>query len=242
MTSGNLAYVEIGASQDQKEVTANADFAIFDKAITEQLSVDLSAGNHTLTTVEFTQNILFISTGNAVSRDLTVPQRKRSLFLIRNDGSATLNVIRGSTTITITSAEVALCSTDGTANGLTKLLGASGGFAVSPYSTLGGWFPGTFTNSEKVLSFEAAQAFRLPASGTGSEASSDVASTGSVDFTILKNGGSVGTITFAADDVGTFTVASAVDFAAGDVLDLIAPASADATLAYVRISLLLLRL
>lgn len=83
----------------------------------------------------------------------------------------------------------------------------------------------------------AVRAFDLPASLTGSVASAGVAATGSTVFALHKNTTSIGTVTFAAaGTTGTFSFASAVSFAAGDVLRIIAPGTADATLADISIS------
>ncbi|MBI1313690.1 hypothetical protein GC176_20550 [bacterium] len=436
MTSGNLAYTEIAASQSQKEVTANANFAIFDKAITEQLAVDMSGGAVALSNSQFRQNIYFKPSGNAGTVNLTVPAIKKSVFLIYNGNSATLNIVRGSTTLTLGASSYGWFSTDGTTNGLERVNTAAGSIAFTNLSDVPGsysgkagkvvvvkttedgleftdivsgaisidytfsttttdsdpgdgllrlsaatqntstviradhldshgsdwsavlptlddststikgfirlfkksdptkfilfsvsavgsetgyknitvavvassgsnpfsngdiltvsfvrngdkgdtgatggsgaftglsdvpgsytgagrkfvrvnstpdglefvevpfipsvFIAGTLSDSQKVYKLQTPVAFSLPASGTGSYAKADTASTGTVSFDIQKNGGSVGTITFTSDDDGTFTVASQVDFSVGDILDIIAPGSHDATLADVSIAL-----
>lgn len=86
--------------------------------------------------------------------------------------------------------------------------------------------------------FVATEAVTFPASLTGSQGYADTAPTASAAFTVRKNGTNVGTITFAAaTKTATFTAASAITLAAGDRLDVIAPASADATMADVSITL-----
>lgn len=96
---------------------------------------------------------------------------------------------------------------------------------------------GVPTNSQLCQYFVAVEAFRIVASATGSQAKAGVASTGTVSFALLKNGSGFGTVTFTASGTGTFTVGSDTDFAAGDILTITAPASADATLANIGISL-----
>lgn len=96
---------------------------------------------------------------------------------------------------------------------------------------------GTMTNGELVLRIEATRDFTLPASLTGSQASAGVASTGNVSFDIKKNGSSIGSVVFNASASGTFTFTTATSFVAGDLLELVAPATADGTLADVSISL-----
>lgn len=93
------------------------------------------------------------------------------------------------------------------------------------------------TDSEIVARFVAVRAFTIPVSATGSQAKAEAASTGDVSFELQKNGVAFGTVQFNISATGAFTVASATSFAVGDVLKLVAPATADATLADVAISL-----
>jgi hypothetical protein len=84
------------------------------------LSINLASADYTLTATEFTRNKLFQTTGNAVSRTLTVPASVR-IFAVRNGGSSTLNVTRGSTTLTVATTKTRFFYTDGTTNGLVLL-------------------------------------------------------------------------------------------------------------------------
>lgn len=93
------------------------------------------------------------------------------------------------------------------------------------------------TDAELVLRLEASRGFTLPAGAASSHASALVASTGTVVFDVLKNGVSFATVTFTSSATGTFTQASDSTFVAGDVLTITAPATADATLADISISL-----
>lgn len=86
------------------------------------------------------------------------------------------------------------------------------------------------TNAELVLRMEVGRAFTLPASLTGSQASARVASTSNVSFDIKKNGSSIGSVVFNVSASGTFTFSTATSFAAGDLLEVVAPSTADATL------------
>lgn len=97
---------------------------------------------------------------------------------------------------------------------------------------------GTVASSGVILSRIAAQPFRLPAGMATSKAVASTASTGTAVFNIKKNGTNVGTITFTASTNGVFAMASATSFAVGDVLTVVGPASADATLAGITASLL----
>lgn len=82
------------------------------------------------------------------------------------------------------------------------------------------------------------RAVRIPAGGTLSLASSEVAATASAVFSLKKGGVQFGTATFALGaTTATFTIASNTDFAAGNELRIDAPSPQDATLAGVQFSI-----
>ena len=96
------------------------------------------------------------------------------------------------------------------------------------------FYPGAPAASAKVLRSPVARAVGFVANFAGSYGVAGTAATASTVFDIQKNGVSIGSATFAAaGTVATFASASgaAQTLAAGDVLSIIAPASADATLA-----------
>jgi len=96
------------------------------------------------------------------------------------------------------------------------------------------FYPGVPTASAIVTRVPVARAVTFPAGLTGSIGSASVAATGSAAFSVQKNGVSVATITFAAGATSaTFTADTAITLAAGDLLSIHAPATADATLANV---------
>lgn len=84
----------------------------------------------------------------------------------------------------------------------------------------------------------AVRAFTLPTGFAGSRASAGTASTGTATFDVQKGTTSVGSVTFTASATGTFTSAAGASFAAGDVLRVVSPGTADATLADISISFL----
>jgi hypothetical protein len=94
------------------------------------------------------------------------------------------------------------------------------------------FYPGAPTASALVTRIPFARAVSFPAGLAGSVAKAKTAATAQADFDIQKNGVSVGTIRFAAAATSaTFIAASAFALAAGDLLSIVAPAAADATLA-----------
>lgn len=97
---------------------------------------------------------------------------------------------------------------------------------------------GVMTSSEVVGRYVATRAFLIPSGATLSQATAGVAATASTTVTLAKNGSSFGTIVWsAAGTTGSFTVASDTSFTAGDVFTATGPASADATLANIGISI-----
>ena len=91
--------------------------------------------------------------------------------------------------------------------------------------------------AQSSLQFTIVRAFTLPASLTNSRASAGTASSATVVFSLRKNNVEFGTVTFASSAVGTFAAASATAFAAGDLLTLVSPATAPATIANVSVTL-----
>jgi hypothetical protein len=91
---------------------------------------------------------------------------------------------------------------------------------------------GVGVNSQHLIYLKMNRAITFPASATNSHASAAVAATGSTTFTYKKAGSSFATVVFSASGTtGAFTQASDAVFASGDLLELVGPATADATLA-----------
>lgn len=106
------------------------------------------------------------------------------------------------------------------------------------------WNPASYAPNVSAASFiifkyEAVFNVSLPSSLTGSKFRATTAATASTTFTIRKNGSSIGTLIWAASGtIPTVTFTTTTSFVAGDVLDVIGPATADATLAGVTLSFL----
>ena len=103
------------------------------------------------------------------------------------------------------------------------------------------YFPGVPGNDALLSRIVLPRACYLPSAAPSSRADAAAAATAASTLTIRRNGTAVGSIAWAAaGTVGSFTVGADRVFAAGDVLDVVAPASADATLADISITLALL--
>ena len=99
------------------------------------------------------------------------------------------------------------------------------------------WIQGLPQTGERVFRMVVARAFSLPAGLTDSQASAETAATGTAAFSLTKNDVLFGTVTFTASATGVLAAAAETTFAAGDVLEIIAPASQDATLSDISITL-----
>jgi hypothetical protein len=115
-------------------------------------------------------------------------------------------------------------------------LDGTGAWSTPPYDILCG-IVGKPANAEVVLLFVAPRPFRIPENAAGSQLRAGVAAAGSSVFIIQKNGVQVVTATVAPSGTTAMFAGSQTDFAAGDVLRIIAPASADPTLADIAITL-----
>lgn len=108
-------------------------------------------------------------------------------------------------------------------------IGSSG--TTHPYD-IGGTFNGVPTDGLVMLRYPMPRAVTFPAGLTTSKMIANTAATASTVFSLKKNGTEFGTATFAAAGTSaTFAAALETSFAAGDILTIVAPATADATLA-----------
>lgn len=103
---------------------------------------------------------------------------------------------------------------------------------------LGVFFPGVPTANAIVLLMPFVRTVIFPAGLTNSVGRATVAAAAQTDFVIQKNGSTVATMRFALGaTTATFIAASPITFAAGDVMRIVAPNPADATLANLHFTL-----
>lgn len=156
----------------------------------------------------FSSSILdFLGEGAAASRPVSVPINPLALGLYYATDTKALSLWNGS-------------SWDSTNVGGSNLW--------NPVVSLGGAKPQAGQELFKIiLSYSTS----LPSALTGSRGGCEVAATSSSVFTLFKNGSSIGTATIAASTTtATFSFASMVSFAAGDLFSFTAPSPQDATL------------
>ena len=97
---------------------------------------------------------------------------------------------------------------------------------------------GLMANGEILLQYVLPCAVTIPSGAAGSYAKANTAATGSTTATIKQNGTTVGTIVWSASGTaGVITISTAISLVAGDILQLTAPTTADATLADIGITL-----
>lgn len=98
--------------------------------------------------------------------------------------------------------------------------------------------PGVGTNAQILISAALGIGILFPSGAAASFAKATTAATASTVFSISKNGTPFATVTFGiGSSTGTFTQASDSTFVAGDIFRIDGPATADATLAGVSITL-----
>ena len=212
----NLGAPQVAAAQNQKEVTINDAVGRLDAAVTEDLSVDFTSGDVTLTDTQFQSNVKFTAANLSVARDLTVPVIKH-LFIVDNvAGTAALGVARGATSISVPAGDNGLFHTDGTTDGLIQIAGGVGG---------GG--SGIRVEDEGVQILAAATALNFVGAGV------TVTDGGSDEATVTIPGAGATSINGYKDPVRVATTAAATlasDFENGDTVDGVVLATNDRVL------------
>lgn len=101
-----------------------------------------------------------------------------------------------------------------------------------------GFVGGVLTDGQVVSLRAAFRAFTVPVGATGSVSRSTVAAASPATFLIKKNGTAFGSFAFTTGaTAATFTVASATNFAIGDVLSITGPATHDTSLSGVSVTI-----
>lgn len=97
--------------------------------------------------------------------------------------------------------------------------------------------PQNTANNELILSYVFERSVDFPSGMAGSQGYANTQPAGADTWNITKNGSNVGTVNFTgSSNAVTFTMGSAQSFVAGDRLELVGDASADASLAGVTLS------
>lgn len=128
MPSDNLNIPLVSTSQNQKELTINDAINAIDNALNSSLNITITV-DRTLTTDEFTRNVIFNLTGTpAGAFNLVIPATER-LFAVRNNTGQTVTVkYSASGSFPISTGDAALIHSNGT--DIVGLGGGTGGGAT----------------------------------------------------------------------------------------------------------------
>lgn len=109
-----LGIPEVAPTQTDKTTTMNDAMVAIEAATQDQLTVDMSGGDVTLTALQYTRASLFTCSGLTADRNLIVPLTKR-VFAVRNVSSFAVTV-KGATgaTVTVAGGDGAIIICDGT--------------------------------------------------------------------------------------------------------------------------------
>jgi hypothetical protein len=103
---------------------------------------------------------------------------------------------------------------------------------------IGFWCEGLMENNEQLFRMVVSRPFQLVAGAPGSRANAAEEANSTTVIRIFHNATQVGTITFAAGSVnGVFALSGTINYEPGDILRLVAPASADTALRHTSITL-----
>lgn len=175
---------------------------------------------------------------SSAAHTLTLPAATPTatwFIVVKNINTGVLAIARNGLTIDGKSSNLSLTQGD------SVMVFSDGSNYVScqprPLS-VGVFSPGIGSNSQVLLYIKMDRACIFPASAPNSFGIASVAATGSTTFTLKKNGSSFATAVFSASGTtAAWTQASDAVFAPGDILEVDGPATADATLANIGITL-----
>lgn len=206
-------------------------------AATSSIAKTVTSANVTLTTLEAMENVVVVLSGTkTASRSLIVPNFQKPYVIINNTSGAfalTVKTVAG-TGVDLDNGENSVVFCDAT-NVLEVITGGAG--ATQPYD-VGSFLEAAPTASQIMLRHVFARQVIFASGLAPSQGVAGTAATAQADLDIQKNGSSVGTIRFAAaGTVASFIMASQTTFAVGDKLTVVAPGTADATLAKVSFTL-----
>ena len=246
--SNNLSLSQVAAAQNQKEVTINDQAGQLDAALTARLAIAIDSTNaRILTDTELRRFFFFDLDPDGgdppdAAITLSVPAGiSRGLFAVINDTGFDVTVeITGQalTAPTIADGEAALLTSDGVN---VRLAGGGGGLGGgSTFYDIGflyaGGPPGA---SELLFKWIATRDLTLPADFSGAVGHIGTNPTSTFDMDVTLDGSSIGTISLSTGGVFAFTTTSGTvkAVAAGQRLEVVAPASADATAADIALTL-----
>jgi len=239
MPSPNLAIAHVAASQNQKEVTINDAIDALDRAMTDTLALDLSAGPLTLSATQLRAAMVLHPMGALTGpASIVVPQIRRVFALLNTDAAFAITVERGASAILVQPGESALLICDGSPDGLFRV---GPGAPVYDFGMVAGAAPGADEVLGKVV---IPRPLLIPADLAGSVVHVDTAPDADFVIAMTRNASAVATITVHDDASATLATTgnAPVAIAAGDVVRFVAPATPDASISGISLTIAARRL
>lgn len=243
--SDELGITRFSTGGANAETTGNTAFGEIDQILSGNLDVDFTSASQTITTANYQKysrfTLINVATSGRTCTLGTAGKRKWSIFKLpaTATNSVEIRAYSGtSTVVTIQPGQTVLVYTNGSASGIEGYVLEDTVAAVEPLP-IGFQLIGVQTAAnQKIGLFVAPFAFKFVAAMTGSQCKAGAAATNQTDFTLRKNGTTFVTIRFAASGTtATYVSGADTSFAAGDILELRGPATADGTLADVGFTL-----
>lgn len=243
-----LAVPQVAADQNNKYITINDAIEALESVTQDYVAFAAVGGaDVTLTDDESTRYAIYEVSGASANFDLIFTSENidtsalRRLFVVNNkDTTYTCTVITDApgASITIKPGNKALLQQRGDD---IVLIGYFNDLLASPLPyDVGVFIPGTPTASQVCLRYTAVRGFRFADNFASSDANVVTNPTATTTFDIKKNGTTIGTVAFNTSGAPTFTTSGSgfETFAASDILEIVAPASPDATISDISITLL----
>jgi len=234
-TTTNLGMVLMETAQVDKEVVLNDALGILDKVLAGTISHNMTSNaDYTLNTATDEQLNLAIKITDTsayltANKNIILPNNSQLHIAWNNMGNGYSLIFKtlSGTGVTVADGEKKLIYSDGT-----NIQFVAGLQSLEYPVDIFYFEPGVASNSQLVFLYPIARQTEFPVNLSGSKVIANTSATASTVFSLKKNGTEFATITFAASGtVATFAAASATTLSPGDYITLVAPSTADATLA-----------
>lgn len=244
-----LGQSQVAQTQNNKYITINDATQNIERSIQRILEDSTMSGNSvadtlTLSEAQFSSNGLFRVSGGAAAMTLETPvtidgNNTQRLFMVHNNDTTYDITVQGDTTpgntVVVPFGSHQLIFQDNL-DCYPIAVPTSDSASGAPYD-IGMYYPGAPTTSQVILTFTAVRQFELADDFAGLQGHTGTNPTSTWNADVQVNGGSIGTITFNTSGVISGVSTGPDVLAIGDYLEIIAPASVDATLADVNITL-----
>lgn len=234
-TTTNLGMVLMETAQVDKEVVLNDALGILDKVLAGTITHNMTSNaDYTVnTTTDEHLNLAIRITDTSAyltaNKNIILPNNSQLHIAWNNMGNGYSLIFKtlSGTGITVADGEKKLVFSDGT-----NVQFVAGLQSLEYPVDIFYFEAGTTTNSQLVFLYPITRQTEFPVNLSGSKVIANTAATASTVLSLTKNGTQFATITFAAaGTIATFVAAAATTLSPGDYLTLVAPATADTTLA-----------